>query len=285
MTQQDKITIVETLETYITQKGSQNKVAAEMKSVSAATLSQMRNHNWENIAPEMWRKVGAFLGVGSNDWKFAETANSKLLLKMFHESQNFALVMAVTANAGSGKTETAKKYETENKNVFRLSCNEYWDKKWFLRELLSKMGKETDGMTMPEMMQKAVITLKATANPIIILDEADKLADAVLLFFITLYNELEGHCGIIIMATQYLEKRIRRGIAQQKKGYREIYSRVGLRFIELEPTTYADVKAVCTANSLTDENTIRAISKDCDGDIRRVKRLVFANKRAAENGI
>lgn len=281
MTHQDKLTIVENLERYIAQKGSQNKVAAEMKSVSAATLSQMRNHNWENIAEEMWRKVGAFLGVGTNEWKFAETNNSKLLLNLYSESQNFALVLAITGSSGCGKTAAAKNYESENKNVYRLSCNEYWDKKWFLRELLSKMGKESDGMTMPEMMQKAIVSLKSAANPIIILDEADKLADAVLLFFITLYNELEGHCGIIVMATQYLEKRIRRGIAQQKKGYREIYSRVGLRFIELDQTTYADVKAVCEVNGLTDEQAIRGISKDCDGDIRRVKRLVFANKRAA----
>lgn len=281
MTQQDKIRIVEHLDLYITQKGSQNKVAVEMKTVSAATLSQMRGHNWENISDEMWRKVSAFLGIGTNEWKLAETGNSQLLMSLFSESQNFALVLAITGNAGSGKTAIAKKYEEENKNVFRLSCNEYWDKKWFLRELLSKMGKETDGMTLPEMMHKAVTTLKATQNPKIILDEADKLTDTVLLFFITLYNELEGHCGITIMATQYLEKRIRRGIAMQKKGYREIYSRVGLRFIELDQTTFSDIKAVCVANGLTDDQAIRGIAKDADGDLRRVKRLVFANKRAA----
>lgn len=280
MTHQDKILIVENLELYIAQKGSQNKVAAEMKSVSAATLSQMRNHNWENIAFEMWRKVGAFLGVGTKEWQFASTKNSTELLEFYKDAQTDALVLAITGNSGSGKTAAAKKYDTENQNVFRLSCNEYWDRKWFLRELLAKMGKETDGMTMPEMMQKAVLTLKSASHPLIILDEADKLADAVLLFFITLYNELEGHCGIIIMATQYLEKRIRRGIAQQKKGYREIYSRVGLRFIELEPIAYSDVKSVCQINGVPDENTIRAIFKDSDGDLRRVKRLVFAHKKA-----
>jgi hypothetical protein len=98
-----------------------------------------------------------------------------------------------------------------------------------LRELLSKMGKETDGMTMQEMMYKAVLTLKSASHPLIVLDEADKLADFPAVF-ITLYNELEGHCGIIVMATQCLEKRIRRGIAMQKKGYRNIQP-CGLRFI------------------------------------------------------
>ncbi len=280
MTHTDKIQTVEALERLIAQKGSQNQVANGMQGVSAATLSQMRNHKWELIASEMWRKVAAYVGVAANGWNYAETRNSSDLLRMFSESQNHSLVMAITGKAGSGKTESAKKYESENKNVFLLSCNEYWDKRWFLRELLSKMGKEHSGMTLPEMMHKVVLLLKSLDSPIMILDEADKLADNVLLFFITLYNSLENHCGIVLMATHFLEKRIRRGVAMEKKGYREIYSRVGLRFIELEDTSYSDVEAVCKANGVDDSATIRAISKDSDGDVRRVRRLIFANKRA-----
>lgn len=281
MTHQEKIQTVEALEKLITIKGSANKLANDMPGVSPATISQMRNHNWENIAVEMWRKVSAYVGVSSNAWNYAPTKNSVELLQFFQDSQNHSLVIAITGKAGSGKTETAKKYESENKNVFMLSCNEYWDKRWFLRELLAKMGKDHAGLTLPEMMYKTVQLLKSIEKPIIIMDEADKLADNVLLFFITLYNELENHCGIVLMATQYLEKRVKRGAAMEKKGYREIYSRVGLRFIELDSTTYSDIEKVCKANGIDDSSTIRTISKDCDGDIRRVRRLIFANKRAA----
>jgi len=281
MTHQDKIQTVEALENFIVQKGSQNQVAAGMPGVSAATLSQMRNHKWELIADEMWRKVAKYLGLTASGWNFAETRNSRDLMRFFADSQQFALVMAVTGKAGAGKSETAKKYEAENKNAFLLSCNEYWDKRWFLRELLAKMGRDHAGLTLPEMMHKAVLLLKSLDAPIIILDEADKLPDSVLLFFITLYNELENHCGIVLMATHFLEKRIKRGVAMEKKGYREIYSRVGLRFIELENTCYSDVEKICNANGIEDPNIIRAISKDCDGDVRRVRRLIFSNKRAA----
>ena len=281
MTHQDKIQTVEALENFIVQKGSQNQVAAGMPGVSAATLSQMRNHRWELIADEMWRKVAKYLGLTASGWNFAETRNSQDLMRFFSDSQQFSLVMAVTGKAGSGKSETAKKYEAENKNAFLLSCNEYWDKRWFLRELLAKMGRDHAGLTLPEMMHKAVLLLKSLDAPIIILDEADKLPDSVLLFFITLYNELENHCGIVLMATHFLEKRIKRGVAMEKKGYREIYSRVGLRFIELENTSYSDVEKICNANGIEDPNIIRAISKDCDGDVRRVRRLIFSNKRAA----
>ena len=281
MTHQDKIQTVEALEKFIVQKGSQNQVAAGMPGVSAGTLSQMRNHNWDLISDEMWRKVAKYVGVAASGWNYAETRNSKELMLFFNDSQQFSLVMAITAKAGAGKSETAKKYESENKNVFLLSCNEYWDKRWFLRELLSKMGKDHAGMTLPEMMHKAVLMLKSLEKPIIILDEADKLADNVLLFFITLYNALEDHCGIVLMATNFLEKRIRRGVAMEKKGYREIYSRVGLRFIELENTSYSDVEKICKANGIEDPAIIRTIAKDCDGDVRRVRRLIFSHKRAA----
>ena len=281
MTHTEKIQTVEALERMIAQKGSANQVAAGMQGVSSATISQMRNHKWELIADDMWRKVSAYVGVVASGWKIAETRNSKDLSQFFLDSQQFSLVLAITGKAGSGKTETAKQFESENKNVFLLSCNEYWDKRWFLRELLAKMGREHSGLTLPEMMHKAVVLLKSLDEPMIILDEADKLADNVLLFFITLYNELENHCGIVLMATHFLEKRIKRGVAMEKKGYREIYSRVGLRFIELENTSYSDVEKVCIANGVTDSETIRAISKDCDGDVRRVRRLIFSHKRAS----
>ncbi|MRX70299.1 AAA domain-containing protein [Flavobacterium resistens] len=281
MTHQNKIQTVEALERFIIQKGSANKVAAGMAGVSAALLSQMRNHNWDLISDEMWRKVAKYVGVTANGWNYAETRNSKDLLQFFNDSQQFALVMAITGKAGAGKSETAKKYEEENKNAFVLSCNEYWDKRWFLRELLGKMGKDHAGLTLPEMMHKAVQLLKSLESPVIILDEADKLADNVLLFFITLYNALENHCGIVLMATHFLEKRIKRGVAMEKKGYREIYSRVGLRFIELEGTGYSDVENICLANGIEEKDIIRTISKECDGDVRRVRRLIFSHKRAS----
>jgi hypothetical protein len=49
-----------------------------------------------------------------------------------------------------------------------------------LRELLSKMGKETDGMTCRNDVRGGIN--KSASHPLSVLDEADKLADAVLLF-------------------------------------------------------------------------------------------------------
>jgi hypothetical protein len=112
------------------------------------------------------------------------------------------------------------------------------------------------------------------------MDEADKLSDQVLYFFITLYNQLEGHCGIVLAATPHLEKRIKRGIKLNKKGYTEIFSRLGRKFIELKGVCFSDVKAICQANGVNGATGIKEIWDDCEGDLRRVKRKIHAWKKS-----
>jgi hypothetical protein len=61
----------------------------------------------------------------------------------------------------------------------------------------------------------------------------------------------------------------------RKKGYLELNSRFG-DFYELEQTSYADVKMLCNANGLEDENKIKTIAKNTTGDLRRVSTSIIA---------
>jgi hypothetical protein len=113
-------------------------------------------------------------------------------------------------------------------------------------------------------------------DPIIIMDEADKLSDQVMYFFITLYNQLEDHCAIVMVATDYLEKKIRKGLRLNKKGYKEIFSRIGRKFIMLKGVCINDITEVCMANGVTVKSDIKSVIEDCDNDLRRVKRRCHA---------
>ena len=84
--------------------------------------------------------------------------------------------------------------------------------------------------------------------------------------------------GIVLCATQYLKKRIERGVVNNRKGYKEIYSRIGRKFIPMPVVNRGDIKAVCLANGLDDRREIERIIDDADNDLRRVKRLVCALK-------
>ena len=279
MEQIKKQNIVNHLQAYCERYESQKRAANSLKGVSAATVSQMLSGKWELIADEMWRNVAAQIGYKDEKWEAVQTRDFRLLTRLLDEAKENTLVMGVTGDAGSGKTFALKHYTASHRQTYLLCCNEYCNRKTFLSELLAAMGREYTGYTVGEMMSEAVRALKMQESPLLILDEADKLSDQVLYFFITLYNSLEDECGIVLCATQHLEKRIKKGIKLNKKGYAEIWSRLGRKCVALSGVSAADITAICEANGVTDSHDIDDIIADSDSDLRRVKRRVHAVSR------
>ncbi|MFI3296551.1 MAG: ATP-binding protein [bacterium] len=271
--------IANTLRNYCVRYESQAKAANSIKNVSAATVSQMLNGKWELINDDMWRNVAAQVGYKDTKWEAVETHIFRTTTTIFADAQANALVMGVTGQAGSGKTFAAKQYVENHKQAYMLCCNEYWNRKLFLTELLSTLGRDYTGYTVGEMMSEAVRTLKTQEAPLLILDEADKLSDQVLYFFITLYNQLEDECGIVLMATSHLEKRIERGVNLNKKGYNEIWSRLGRKLIRLKGVNASDIVAICEANGIVENKELDDIIEDSESDLRRVKRKIHAINR------
>ncbi len=278
MTTDFKNQVKEKLAVYIAQKGSQNKAANSLNGVSSALVSQIMNDNWGQISETMWRNVSSQIGHSSKEWIVVETTDFKLINHFLSDAKSNSNVFAITGDAGSGKSKTLELYIQDNKNAYLLSCAEYWNRKEFLIQLLTSMGVDCSGFTVAEMMNEIVKKLKSQENPLIILDEADKLPDTVLYFFITLYNRLEDHCGIVLCATDHLSKRIKRGIKLNRKGYKEIYSRIGRKFIELKGVNFTDITQICIANGLEDSKEIKNIFQDSECDLRRVKRRIHAYK-------
>lgn len=279
ITNEEKEMIRVRLGEYCEMKGSQKRAATSLVGVSPATVTQIVTGKWELINEKMWRSVAAQIGVKQTRWNIVETRNYKALSEIFADAQENALVLAVCGEAGTGKSLTAAHYGAENPNVYVLACSEYWNRKTFLRELLRVMGKNPAGDTVGDMVDDVVMALKRRENPLIILDEADKLSDQVMFFFITFYNKLEDYCGIVLMATDYLEKKVRRGLRLNKKGYKEIYSRIGRRFVAMPGLSETDISDVCRANGVEGLREIDTVKKDCEGDLRRVKRKCHAFNR------
>lgn len=277
MTQEQKTQIADQLRAYCAQKGSQNKAANSLNGVSSATISKVLSGSWETIADDMWRSIAAQTGTTeAKGWQVVKTRAYSTMTFTLESAQRDSLVAAVIGEAGSGKTEAIKTYTAQGRNVYHMVCSEYWNRRTFMQKLLQNMGTTIGGTTVSDMMDNIVDTLKRKDAPLIVLDEADKLSDQVLYFFISLYNQLEGQCGIILTATSYLKARIEKGLRLNRKGYAEIYSRIGRKFVELPLLNSEDIAGVCVANGVSDTKTINSIVDGCDGDLRRVKRSVWA---------
>jgi len=275
--------ITNKLRSYCDRYGSQNRAAASLRGVSASTVSQILSGKTELVSDVMWRSIAAQIGYKDNNWEPVETTDFKLLTRFFTDAKedDNPMVLAITGNAGTGKTFTARHYADNNKNVYMLCCAEFWTRRVFMQELLTAMGIDHRGNSINEMMAEAVHFLKTDNKPLLILDEADKLTDQVFYFFITLYNRLENECGIVLLATKYLEKRLRRSADLSKRGYEEIWSRVGKKCIVLKGVGAADIVAICEANGITSVKEIESIIEDSESDLRRVRRKIQVFKKSA----
>lgn len=268
------------LRNYCDRYGSQTKAAKALK-MSSTMVSQMLTGDWDKIADTQWHTAAAGIGFKEERWEAVETADFRILTAILADAQENSLVMAITGAAGSGKSYACRCFAETHPGAVVVSCDGYWTRKDLIEEILTVMGEDTAGLTLSGLTRKAVRRLRMTARPLLILDEADKLSDRVLNAFITLYNQLEGICGIVLIATSHLEKKLISGVRHNKQGYNEIWSRLGRKCVALTGVTAQDVVLVCQANGVTDEKTIDSIIADSDSDLRRVARRVHAARRKA----
>lgn len=274
----DKNLIKTKLSEYVARYASQNAAANSLRNVSPSTISQIMNDKWDKIADEMWRNIAAQVGI--KNWEMAETRCFKLITETMQDAQIYANAHAVTAAPGSGKSFTARHYAQTHKNVYHITCCEWWLPRAFFSELLRVMGLEYKVVNNDNSSMIGIIVdaLKKKETPLIILDEADKLNNKVFCGIITLYNQLEDYCGMVLMATDNLELKINMGIRRGFRGFNEVYSRVGRRIINLNANGPEDIAKVCRANGVTAQFQIDKVTGDCDFDLRRVKRFIHSVK-------
>ena len=223
-------------------------------------------------------------GLSSEGWTIVPTNVYEELTQLLDCAQQDSQVMAIVGSAGCGKSATIRQYVASHQEAYSITCSEYQNRTSWLSAVMEAMGLDPRGMSVAEKIGMVVRKLKRADRPLLILDEADKMSDQVLYFFITLYNELEDHCGVILSATQYLEKRLMKGLRVGRKGYEEVYSRVGRQCVHLSALSPEDVSLVCTANGLTDSRRVRRVADEAQCDLRRVKRAVWREHQLSKEG-
>ena len=286
LTKQDKDAIRDALMAYCENFPSRNRASESLQGVSAAVVSQILNTKYESISDDMFSRIAAQIGFSFEHWTICESENFRLATYVLADAQMYKNVTWMVGDAACGKTTAAIEFRRTHRNVFYILCSEDMKRSDFVREIAKQVGAPTDSTSnLRDMLDYALGMIGFLQNPLLIFDEGDKLTDCVLNYFISIYNRLEGRAGIVFMSTDYIKRRVDNGLRYNKKGYKEINSRIGRKFFDLNATSRNDVYAICQANGLTGEVEIRRVLKDAetsDNDLRRVKRVIHAQKRRAE---
>lgn len=278
---------------YIAKFGSMNKAANNLTRVSSATLSAIVNRKYQNISDEMWRNIRAQVATGTKDdprTALVETSVTKdLAFCMAENRANKDFIWAISP-AGSGKTVASKLART-SKNTFYVLCDEDMKKSDFAIELAKAVGiKATTHRKARTLILDVVGYLREMEDVLIIFDEGDKLSDNVLHYFITIFNHFEDlsgmqTVGVQFISTDYMSTRMERGLRCNKKGYQELWSRLGAKFYVVDKNTPNDVVAICQARGLDNKSDIDEVVKEADRtnyDLRRVSRKINAILRRNE---
>lgn len=247
LTVKNKDAIRDALIEYCGNYPSQNRASESLNGVSAGTVSQICNSKYANISDDMFSRIASQIGYSMESWTLTESEAFSRMTFAMTDAQNNKLTTWVVGDAGCGKTTAAIEYRRTHKNVFYILCSEDMKKSDFVREIAKQVGAPTDGTNLRDMLEYAISMIAFLNNPLIIFDEGDKLTDSVFSYFISIYNRLENKSGIIFLSTDYIKRRVENGLRYNKKGYKEINSRIGRKFYDINVATEQDVYAICMA--------------------------------------
>ena len=216
---------------------------------------------WFNVSTRLWVKVASTLGVPLTEtpWQLTETTNSRIMAEYLQRAQREKLFMAISHQAGQGKSAGVAMYQMEHEAVFYIECAESWSHKQFVLRLAETLAIDTSGVgqNVAILTDEIIRFLKmraANSYPLLVVDEANKLKPSSLRLFIPLFNALQTQVGMVLIGAHDLKKQIQGGVRRDARGFDELESRLGRTYWPLVGIFEQDVRDICEANGITDQD-------------------------------
>ena len=306
--------IIKHVELWKSKLGSYNKVA-EKCSISSTALSLLLSGKYGAKETTLLQTIATALNYKESDWQLVRTIGNYTSIKQAAtDAKQESMWFAIANKAGSGKTgalEDIFNQDTTGSIIFIQA--EEWSGRQFLMKIIAKtIGENTlkgKYKTLSELTDIVTNYFNEMSfeNPVLLIDEADKLKPAAFRTLIPIFNRTEDRLGLIMSGTENLEKELKAGVRLSKKGFDEVESRIGRKYINLKGATKIEVFQICEANGVADElvklqiwNEIEKVKKptlvktangqkeiliEYAEDFRRLKRLIkrerLLNRNAA----
>jgi hypothetical protein len=265
MTTERKNEIATAVQKQMEQKKLSQSSAASMIGMSDATLHNMLNNKWENISEKMWQRALQWVGLGSTRWfeKPLITYDLNNIFSTCTDAQENARMLAVTAPTDFGKTTALKAFAGRTENCFYSFATVTMGRKEFLNAIQKSMGIEVDG-SIHNRLYAIIEKLRDASYPLLIIDDCGKLQDSCLRLIQIIFDELEGHCGIILGGTSYFCNYVCKMAAKDKMGFQELKRRIGY-WLPLRGMDMPFIRQAAKKFGITDEGAVAYIKDNCKG--------------------
>lgn len=280
-----RLAIIEARNNY----GGTDRDFATSVGISGSIYSRLNKGEVERlISDSQWITIGRILDVQlkDNNWKAARTTVYDQIEDSLKFCQQTQKSMILVDDCGIGKTYCAKLIIRNLKNAFYIDCSQAKSRHQFIRLLAKTIGVEHTGKYV-DVKANLKYFLNLIENPIIILDEAGDLDYTTYLELKELWNGTSGSCAWFMMGADGLRAKIKRGIQNQKVGYRELFSRFSDEFISVTPTGklerqqfYSQLFADVASVNIEDKSKVKEMVKkslEKEGTLRYLETLIKMN--------
>lgn len=275
MTARQKLQISGALQRYIHRFPAVTDAAAALKGVTLHTINKVAA-NAPGISADVWQHIAAQVGYYCGDWQTADTGVALYLRSLCTYVRYTHKAHAFVAQAGTGKTYTALRQVRQHPETFYIAGSHTLVRQHFLDTLAAAAGIDA-GLPFAGKVAALKAAIRAMHAPLIIIDDAHKLKDRVLLFATQLLACMGEYCGFVLLGNPQLRQRINpitihQGLAALlKKNWHQ-------------PVTplQADFMSVCRVNGVTTGDAISDLARQCNCGMHGLRELI-QNRRTLPN--
>lgn len=280
---QEKEQLVELAKQKIAAREVSQATVAKLTGISKTNLSFILSEDgkWKDkvIHDAQWQKLSSWLNItteGTVSWVTVETRNYKRIFRICQDAASNRIMIALSGSQGTGKSHAFKSYQDKHpRNTYYLECREFWSKKDFLLQLKKAFGMEIYPCSITEHVDDIKnFLINRKENPLVIIDEADKLKEGVFYILKDFYDITHKRCGWVVCGGNYLKKRMEKGVRLCKQNYQELFSRMGNEFVGMHPIDDKTIENICIANGVEEKQAILEVVNSAENDLRRVERRI-----------
>lgn len=137
--------------------------------------------------------------------------------------------------------------------------------KLFYASILDSMGlyDQQRGNSLYQLIRKIVYLLNEDySKKLLVIDEAGKFTQKMLEYLHELRDDTIDSTGIVLAGPSYFQRNLIKWKNSNKDGMPEIYRRIN-EWIELDKPVLGEIREICYANYIQDEDIIKMLYKEC----------------------
>jgi DNA transposition AAA+ family ATPase len=242
---------------YCKEKGISKADFGIKSGVSDATLSNLETERFEKLSDAMLLKIWNFCNRNKVESLYSST-DFVSTYKLCDTARQYHFMVGLIADTGMGKTTAISAY-SRRKNVFYVSYDKTMNAKQFFFALLKELSYPFES-NLNDMINDAAEKLNELESPLVIIDEAGKLNQTLIMYLQVLRDKTSGNCGIVLSGMPYFKDNLIRMANKEKEGYAEFLRRINIwhTYLGLQPK---EIEEVCKNNGITDLETIRSFRR------------------------